>query len=135
MGEYEKILLKHALRNTKPRRAVFLALKQATRPLRLSQVADRCPEIDRSSVYRTIDMFIEVGIVKIVHVGWKKEYELAELFSPHHHHFRCTSCHRIHHIADNRLEDVIEAISRTYSFTPTNHHFEIEGVCMECSAT
>lgn len=135
MTDFEAVLRRQSLRVTASRREVFAILSIATHPLSLREIAERCPAIDRSSVYRTIDAYVGVGIVKAVHIGWKKQYELTELFSPHHHHFHCTVCDRLTHVSDRELEDVIEAVSKRYSFKLSSHHFEIEGICQVCQAT
>src|SRR4051794_16257279 len=41
---------------------------------------------DRASLYRTIHLFEETGIVQRVYVGWKYKLELTDVFSHHHHH-------------------------------------------------
>lgn len=135
MNNFEAHLRQHDLRITKPRRAVFAALQKASKPLPLNDIVALCPGIDRSSIYRTIDTCIHVGAVKVVHLGWKKQYELTDLFSPHHHHFRCTVCKSLTHVSDTELEHAIEAVSRKHKFIPTAHHFEIEGICRNCQTT
>lgn len=132
MTELISQLKKHGLRVTKPRKVVFELLRHTSHPLSLGEISKRCADIDRSSVYRVVDTYIDIGVVKVVNIGWKKLYELTDLFHPHHHHFRCEKCERLMPIADDDLEEAIESISRRYGFKPSTHHFEIEGVCDNC---
>lgn len=133
MDRLEDLLRTYDFRVTAPRKAVFVALQDATQPLKLSEIVARCPKIDRSSVYRSIDILLQAGVIKVVHIGWKKRYELTELFRPHHHHIRCTQCSQIVHIEDDELESAIETIAVRHRFTSVVHHFEIEGVCELCA--
>ncbi|MDO4781422.1 MAG: Fur family transcriptional regulator [Candidatus Saccharibacteria bacterium] len=127
-----EILASHQQRLTTPRKAVFTALEQSSTPLSIQQLIARCPTINRTSIYRSLSLFTRLGIVSVVHVGWKQRYELAEPFAPHHHHLQCTQCHRIIDIETPELEQLITAISRRYHFQPTDHHFEIHGRCQAC---
>lgn len=132
MNELISLLKKNDLRITKPRRIVFEVLKSTPHPLALGEVAKRSFGVDRSSIYRVIDTYIEIGVVKVVNIGWKKLYELTDLFHSHHHHFRCEVCGSMMPIEDDDLEGAIAAISKRYDFKPSAHHFEIEGVCKAC---
>lgn len=132
MDKLITLMKKHDLRITKPRRIVFDLLKHSSTPLGLGEIAKRCEGVDRSSIYRVIDTYTEIGVVKVVNIGWKKLYELTDLFHPHHHHFRCDVCGKMMPIADDDLEEAVEAISKRYDFKPSAHHFEIEGVCRNC---
>lgn len=131
---FATLLAKHDLRVTQPRKLVFDILQHSDRPLSLLEIIERCPSINRSSIYRTIETCLKIRAVRVVTLGWKKQYELTDLFNPHHHHFRCTNCNQLTHIADTQLESAIASISEKYHFTPTNHHFEIEGLCRRCRA-
>lgn len=134
MNNFETLLRQHNLRLTKPRQAVFAALQKTSKPLSLNDIIDSCPDINRSSVYRIIDTCISIGVAKVVHIDWKQRYELTDLFSPHHHHFRCTVCNGLTHVSDEEIEYAIEVVARKYAFVLTAHHFEIEGICRNCQA-
>lgn len=121
------------LRLTTPRILVFEALNAATHPLGVADIIRRCPTIDATSVYRTIDLFTKLGITTSVSHGWKQRYELAEPFQPHHHHIRCTACEKLIDIDWPDLETHIEALSQKYSFTVTGHSFELSGLCETCA--
>ncbi len=132
MTDLNDLLKINGLRSTVPRQKLFTALKAADEPLSHKEIVNACADIDRVTIYRTIETFISIEVVKVVHIGWKKRYELTDLFSPHHHHFRCTICHTLSHISDDVLENAIRIMSMEHDFVVTSHQFEIEGICSNC---
>ena len=92
--EQFKIRLKESgYSSTAVRRTVFAVL-QGREPQSMHEVIARCDKIDRASVYRTIVLFEQLGIVQRLRIGWKYKLELTDSFSHHHHHITCTKCGR-----------------------------------------
>lgn len=133
MTTIQSILSEQSLRVTKPRVAVFEALERASEPVSLRSLVEALPGIDRVSIYRTLELFEQLRIITVVHIGWKKRYELAAAHQQHHHHHLvCTQCGSITEINSERLEDVIYTLTGSHGFTPTGHTFEITGICNTC---
>lgn len=134
MSEINDLLARNNLRATRPRLDVFAALQQAGEPLSIRELVELSPASDRVSIYRTLELFERLNIITVVHVGWKKRYELGSAYQKHHHHHLvCTHCGNITEINSERLEDVIYTLTGAHGFTPTGHTFEITGICMQCS--
>lgn len=127
-----KILLEHGLRTTAPRVAIFETLQRTNKPLSQVELAEMNPHIDRVSVYRTIDVFMKLGIVMSVPHGWKQRFELAEPHRPHHHHLLCTECGRVESLQSAETEQKIHDIAASHDFLVTGHTFEITGLCPDC---
>lgn len=132
-SELEVIFAREALRLTTPRKQVFEAMRSAEKPISISQITQKCPQVDRVSIYRTINLFIQLDIVEIVHVGWKKRYELTSLFKAHHHHLYCANCKALIDIHSKKLELLVASIAREYKFSPQEHKFEVSGLCRKCN--
>lgn len=99
----------------------------------MRRLVEMLPSVDRVSIYRTLELYEQLHIVTVVHVGWKKRYELASAYQEHHHHHLvCTGCGTITEINSERLEDVIYTLTGSHEFTPTGHTFEITGLCKTC---
>lgn len=126
------ILARHALRTTQPRRRVFETLSQAKEPLTTTQLIALASDVDKVSVYRTIELFTKLGIVTAVTHKWKRRYELASPLKPHHHHLFCTACGHHIEIHSKHLEQLITTISKEHGFTAHDHHFEVSGICDDC---
>jgi Fe2+ or Zn2+ uptake regulation protein len=132
MERLETIFAQHSLRLTTPRKAVFLALEQSETPQFISRLVKTCPNIDRTSIYRTLELFSRLGIIEIIHTGFKKRYELAGPFKPHHHHLQCNVCGELVAIDTPRLEELVAATATANNYQLTSHHIELHGVCQNC---
>ena len=130
--DIRSILTDHSLRVTAPRMAVFEVLANANSPLSISDIVKARLEINKVSIYRTIELFSRIGVIVTVPHGWKQRYELAAPFKPHHHHIHCTKCGKIVEISSDKVESIVDSIGKAYHFYPTAHTFEISGLCRKC---
>ena len=130
MNELKKAL--PHFRITSARLELFEALRSADVPLPIADIHARCEKSDRASTYRNLELFIQAGIVTVIPIGWKKRYELASPFKPHHHHIQCTNCGKLVDIKTPELETLIETIAKSHKFTLSSHHIELAGLCSNC---
>lgn len=130
--DLEKLLATAGLRITTPRKAVFRTLKAATYPLSQVEISATTPSVDKVSVYRTIELFLNLGVVVGVAHGWKQRYELAAPFRPHHHHMYCIKCGKVEEFQSKRLEKILHDLTRADDFQVLEHTFEVTGICREC---
>lgn len=118
---------------TQTRKAVFEALDKGE-PLMMRELVERCGGIDRASVYRSVALFEELGIVRRLYTGWKYKIELSDRFGNHHHHATCGTCGQIIPLEeDSELEDSLRRLARQHSFTITGHEIELTGLCERCA--
>lgn len=134
VDKLQKLLRSRKYSLTAARRAVFSALGDSKGPLSMHDLIAVCsPEIDRASVYRTVSLFEELGVVQRLQIGWKYKLELSDEFSHHHHHVSCAKCGRTVATDDDAvLEERIRALAIARGFTATTHQLEILGVCEDC---
>jgi Fe2+ or Zn2+ uptake regulation protein len=118
---------------TRPRRLVFDAL-QGQDPMSMSTLVRKCAaEIDRASVYRTVALFEQLGVIHRVQVGWKYLLELSDSFQHHHHHLHCVICGTVTAIEeDPALEERLRVLAAGKEFEAQDHSIEIRGVCRSC---
>lgn len=91
-------------------------------------------QVDRVSIYRNIELFESLGIVRKVHIGWKYKVELSDIFTDHHHHLVCLRCNKVIDIEDEQhIESFIYEVAKMHEFTVRGHQFEIEGFCNQCA--
>src|SRR5688572_11288614 len=70
-----------------------------------SKVVARFPNVNLSTIYRTLEMLISAGAATTAELGHgKRMFELATR-GPHHH-LVCTGCDKVEHIAPRHLEDL-----------------------------
>jgi Fur family ferric uptake transcriptional regulator len=133
-SELEVIFAREQLRMTEPRQAIFEIMRSSEVPLSISDITKKCSQIDRVSVYRTLELFVRLAIAEVVPTGWKQRYELTSPFKSHHHHLYCTSCGNLVDIHSKKLEQIVATIARDYDFAPSEHKFEVSGLCTACRA-
>ena len=133
MDHLKNILSKNGLKVTNPRKEVFKILNNSSKPLTINQILALVITSERTSVYRTLELFSKLKIVEIINIDWKRSYELAEPFSEHHHHLICNKCNRIVKIDQPKLEQLIGTIVNEYGFNDVKHHIELTGLCKNCA--
>ena len=131
---FNQTLAKHGHSLTGARRILFKALWRQEPMTMKELILLVAGKLDRSSVYRNIDLFEKLAIVHRITIGWKYKLELSEAFSYHHHHIICLGCDKIIPIKDSHsLEKLVKDLAYQYDFTITNHQFEVQGYCPGCS--
>lgn len=131
--DLELVLRERGYKLTQQRVMVFELLAQG-RPLTTAElIAKLKGRINRVSVYRTIDLFVLLGIAQRVSHGWKYRLELSDRFVSHHHHFNCLACRRTVNIDDRELEDSIKLMAKRQKLIVTAHQIEIQGYCASCT--
>ncbi len=120
---------------TKPRQLVFEALRDHG-PLTMRDLyAKLSPQVNRTTVYRVVELFENLKIAQRISKGWKYQLELTDEFIPHHHHFTCTNCHQIISFGEPEgFKKLLGTLSNHYGFVPSGHTLEIEGICSTCRA-
>lgn len=132
--QFKNRLKKHFFYATAERMAIFQTLKDASMPCSISELVDKCRTFaDRSTVYRTLELFEKLDITTRVGSGWKYKVELSDTFSPHHHHMTCTNCGSITSFKESALLDSeLKKIERKHNFTSNTHSLELRGLCTDC---
>lgn len=128
------ILREHGLSITKQRLFVF-DLLNGSEPLSMHELYRLAKDkLDRASLYRTIAVFEELGIVQRINIGWKYKVELSDTFAEHHHHLTCVKCHAVIPINEKELESFISGVAASHDFKPIEHQVEVQGYCKACDA-
>jgi Fur family ferric uptake transcriptional regulator len=88
-----------------------------------------------ASVYRTLDLLAELGLVNRVEVGdGVARFERAEPGGEHHHHLVCGECGRVEAFEDEPLERAIHGLAARVSYALAGHDVVLRGSCEECRA-
>lgn len=93
-----------------------------------------CPEIGLATVYRTVLLLDEIGIVARLDLNdGCSRYELVSEDEHHqHHHLICINCGKVIEVEGDLLEDLEEKIEKKYEFKIENHSVKFYGICKEC---
>ncbi|MDW8060406.1 MAG: transcriptional repressor [Thermomicrobium sp.] len=122
-------------RVTAPRRAIVefvLAQRQSFsaeevfRSLRRHQ-----PTIGRATVFRTLDLLAELGVVERVHhPSGVHRYVLSG--DGHRHHVVCIRCGAVAEFAGCNLDAVLARVADQTRFRILDHWLELSGLCQDC---
>lgn len=98
-------------------------------------VKKECPEIGLATVYRTVLLLEEMGIITKLDLNdGCSRYELVnEDESHHHHHLICTDCGKVIEVEGDLLETLENEIELKYKFQIKDHSLKFYGLCSECS--
>ena len=88
--------------------------------------------ISRASVYRSIPLLIDAGLISRVFIkNGQSFYEHIYGHEPHFH-LRCTNCGHIEEFIEPLLEDLLARLSRNTSFVVERYRLEALGRCPGC---
>jgi Fur family ferric uptake transcriptional regulator len=96
-----------------------------------AKVHDMDPTIDRSTIYRTLDVLREVGLIVESEVGETgKVYSVAG--EADHHHLVCLSCGAVLTVDGDAIAPLLSHIRDAYGFEVQTDHLVFNGVCEVC---
>lgn len=133
-GSMVEALRRAGHRITLQRRMISRVLAEsAGEHLTAADIVERVGEegLDLSTVYRTLEVFEELGLVHHVHLGHGPGiFHLSERSD--HHHLMCEVCGQVADLPLDALESGFGEIIRFYGFVPDGLHFAILGRHVDC---
>jgi Fur family transcriptional regulator, ferric uptake regulator len=97
------------------------------------QVVQDYPDVNITTVYRTLELLEELGFVRHTHYhGESAQYQRTD--EPAHQHLVCVECGRDQELDVSVLQPLEEELRRRYGFNPDLSHTAIVGTCRACSA-
>jgi Fur family ferric uptake transcriptional regulator len=97
-----------------------------------AQVIAKYPNVNISTVYRTLELLKQLGLVTVTDLGeGRVRYHPAG--KGHHHHLVCQQCGAIIDLEESILSDLKSALLREYQFSADLRHLAIFGRCVNCS--
>ena len=95
------------------------------------KVQQKFPGIGLVTVYRTLDILSELGVIcKVGRTGNSLSYALA---SPgHHHHLVCSNCGVVTDFSDCRLDRLQQRLTRKTGYEIEGHTLQFRGLCRQC---
>jgi Fur family ferric uptake transcriptional regulator len=97
------------------------------------QVSQDHPDVNITTVYRTLELLEELGIVRHTHFhGDRAQYQRTD--EPAHQHLVCTTCGRDQELDLSVLQPLDQELRRRYGFEADLTHTAIIGVCRSCAS-
>lgn len=88
------------------------------------------PSLSLGTVYRTLELFEEHGLVSRIHAFSDQTRFDANLET--HHHLVCIRCHRVIDFQDARLERLPIEPTAPNGFQVLSHRIHLLGLCRNC---
>jgi len=131
-----EFLAQKNLRLTAPRQAiiesVFSTEKHFTADELLKWARRRDKSVSRATVYRTLPLLTESGLVREMDFGKNHTYYDPNYAAhPHHNHIICQDCGKIVEFESAKIERLENEISRRLGFAVRAHRLQITATCEE----
>jgi len=89
------------------------------------------PQVSSSTVYRTLDLLVDEGLVLRTDLGADRAYyEPAREHA--HHHLVCERCGAVRHLHDEELGNLRTRVRRSTGFTLGRGEITLFGLCERC---
>src|SRR5919112_1031921 len=134
-GDWQAELRSRGYRLTPQRQLVLEAVGEighATPEEIAAAVRKTASGVNISTVYRTLELLEELGLVQHTHLGHgAPTYSVAS--EDDHVHLVCRDCGQVDEVASDVVENVVRRLSAERGFTVDVGHFAVFGRCRSCS--
>jgi Fur family transcriptional regulator, ferric uptake regulator len=125
------------LRWTPQRRVLIEVLSRSDGHVTGAELVERCREADSSTVpstvYRTLDVLEELGIVRHAHgVDGREEFHVRP--AAEHGHLHCTGCRETWEIDEAEARALVGAMRTERGFRVDLSHLSVSGLCRACAS-
>lgn len=116
---------------TAPRYRVIESLAGRERNFTAEELAAELPAIGRATVYRTLRLLLDRGLLCRVILGDGSVcYRLSH--QAHHHHLVCVHCGATEDIHLEDVETVLQKVRNATEYEVVGHRLEVYGFCANC---
>ena len=125
----------HGLRWTAQRRTLVEVLADTDGHITGSELVERCraadPSTTPSTVYRTLDVLEDLGLVSHSHgLGGREEFHV--LPEREHGHVHCEHCGRSWEIEPDEAAAMVRPVEQSRGFLADISHLTVVGTCADC---
>ncbi|HLC16360.1 MAG TPA: Fur family transcriptional regulator [Thermodesulfovibrionia bacterium] len=133
---FREFLQNNELRYTKEREEILQGILSMqghfdTEELLIQLRKQNC-KASLASIYRTIPLLIQSGLIEEVIKTEKHTRYEVKYGKEHHDHMICQRCGKLIEFYSDKLEQLQNEIAHSYDFMPVSHILEIKGYCFEC---
>jgi Fur family ferric uptake transcriptional regulator len=129
-------LHEHGLRVTPQRELVLAAvtrLGHATPEDISTEVHNIDPGLNPSTVYRTLELYERLGLIRHTHLGpGAATYHAGD--DRGHLHLVCESCGTVTEASSSLAAGLVGRLRAVHGFSPDVEHMAISGTCADCAA-
>jgi Fur family ferric uptake transcriptional regulator len=96
----------------------------------ISYVHARMPGVNKTTIYRTLDILEAAGCVYKTEQG--NEFIYHHDHQGHHHHLKCSRCGKTVDCGEDLFAPVQKTLLKKYGFQVDFKHLVMNGICAEC---
>lgn len=122
--EFEEILRSNDLKITNSRILLLQIINNLDVDATNKNILEHI-NVDRSTIYRIIDLFLEKNIIE-KNLNYQDEIYYS-IKSEHSHYIKCVKCHKKEKIDICPITDLEKK-----GYTILNHKIEVDGICHNC---
>jgi Fur family ferric uptake transcriptional regulator len=127
---------RRGVRWTTQRQVIVETFIAADEHITVEDLHHRVRTIDRTisaaTVYRTVNMLVEMGVATKRHFGSGSATFECEVNKEHHDHLVCTACGKIIEFHNDAIEDLQVTVAGEHGFVISHHRMELYGTCVDC---
>ena len=90
-------------------------------------------KVSRATVYRTLDILHEIGVVHKATLGHKHNHYENMVGRKHHDHLVCLNCDKVIEFVDDDIERKQIEVCNKLGFQMKRHNLQIFGYCSHCA--
>ena len=99
-----------------------------------AEVRTRSESINLSTVYRTLELLNELGLIRHAHLTDRAPtYHSAR--GHEHAHLVCRTCHAVTSIGLDEMAEALGPLAEQHEFAPDYGHLTVFGTCATCAKT
>lgn len=129
-----ELLRQRGLRMTPQRRVIVAEIMRTQGHISPTALAKKVqgdmPGVNASTIYRTLAILEQAGVLAHAHLEGGAEYHRAE--DAGHVHLACSRCGAEDDLSLDEAEALQQLIEQHRGFRPDLTHFAISGTCAEC---
>lgn len=92
----------------------------------------RTDRVSRSTVYRSLALLEEAGLIRKVARQDDREIFEHDYGYPQHDHLICRDCGKLIEFHNDAINEVLHEVARRYDFRMEGHRLEVQGLCDAC---
>ena len=133
-GEWQQVLRERGYRLTPQRELVLAAVNElghATPDEVLAKVREQSSAVNVSTVYRTLELLEELGLVRHTHLSDRAPTYHSKA-NPEHVHLVCRVCGKVTEAAPSTFDPLTSELRRQHDFETDLGHLTVFGRCLTC---
>lgn len=127
-------LAKRGMRRTAARQAILGALFASGGHISAEELAtevqQRFPTVNVSTIYRTLEVLQDLQVIDHVHLAHGPAvFHLAE---HDHQHLVCERCARVQEVPSSKMLPFLRMLEKEFGYELARRHFALVGLCQSC---